>query len=179
VKVPPGAAAGPSRKAPMNRHLFTRKPLPDSMQRAPPNSSLRARPLKGRHAVAALSHLLAHWSVPLFALFIVGCVTEPSLKSAQRCSLVNAEDWSLLAKAPPQKAGLLGQIKKEPWYQQSVLSRPGGQSRWFSAGDGTRLAYCYLPEFPSSCNNYTVAFTWKDGSWQQTEDQAEAAVCGY
>jgi hypothetical protein len=116
-------------------------------------------------------------ALPLFVSLIVSCATEPALESAQRCSLASPEAWSRLPKAPPQKAQVLAELRKTASYGHSVLEKPGGRALWFEGANGTRVAYCYLPEYPSVCNNFTATFEMQSGSWRQTAEEQEVVVC--
>jgi hypothetical protein len=128
-------------------------------------------------AAAELGRYTLGSVVLLFALLVSGCVRLTSDNLSAVCHFDNPSDWSVLPRAPAERKELLSQLKKEDSYGQYVVKNPGGRIKWFEAAGGARLGYCYLPEYPSSCNNYTVTFARRGNSWERTKEASMWVVC--
>jgi hypothetical protein len=121
-------------------------------------------------------------SLVLCAVLITACATEPNPVAFGSCPPPGEATWTALAKPPPQAPGLIARMREEAWYKQLRISRIRGSTRWFSAANGSQLAYCYTPLPTGRCEvsdpYVTVTFAWQDGAWQETSNAAEVSVCG-
>jgi hypothetical protein len=114
---------------------------------------------------------------PLFVLLLCGCAGYPGASISGRCGFDNPGDWVALPRPPSEGSKLLALLKDDEAYIQGVRRRPDGFTGWFSEAGGSRLGYCHLPEYPSPCNNYTVMFSQKGGSWVKTYPDSGAVIC--
>jgi hypothetical protein len=113
----------------------------------------------------------------LCVVAFVGCAGYPGANIAGRCGFDNPGEWMGLSRAPAERSELLALLRDDESYIQGVRRNPDGYSRWFSHAGGGRLGYCHLPEYPSSCNNYTVTFSLKNGSWSRAYPEGGMSVC--
>jgi hypothetical protein len=116
--------------------------------------------------------------LPFFALLFCGCAGYPGASISGKCGFDNPGEWLALSRLPSERSMLLALLKGDEGYIQGVRRKPDGYTGWFAEAGGGRLGYCHLPEYPSSCNNYTVMFAQKYGSWSKAYPEGGAVICG-
>jgi hypothetical protein len=104
----------------------------------------------------------------LFACPFPGCASHPRSDSA--CTWDHAGEWTRLSNPPKEEAKLRALLNQDGPGGKFMSRRAPLHSSLFSSPDGTRLLYCYRPEYPSHCNGLRTTFTRQGAAWSKNQD---------